>query len=245
MMGIGVLSGIDHVIMDVTLALVPLVLFFIAFQVLYLKLPTSYILNLLTGVIFTFIGMVLFLQGVHVAFLPAGQQIGAFLGSMEARWVLIPFGFLVGFLATYAEPAVRILCNQVDESSSGFIRGSLLMLVLSAGVAGFVALGMARLVYNIPFLPVMMIGYFCAILLLPFAEKDFIAIAFDSGGVATGPMAVTFLMALSVGASAVIEGRNPVTDGFGLIAFIALAPILAVLLLSVVFRMKRVKSNAV
>jgi len=245
MMESGIFRGIDHLIVDVSLALIPLVIFFSAFQFFYLKYPAGYVMNLLKGVILTFAGMVLFLQGIHIAFLPAGQEIGAFFGSLESLWIIIPFGFLVGFLATFAEPAVRILCHQVEESSSGFISESLLLIVLSAGVAGFVALGMARLVYNIPFLPVMIIGYLCALLLLPFADRDFIAIAFDSGGVATGPMAVTFLMALSVGASAVIEGRNPVTDGFGLIAFIALAPILSVLLLSVVFRKRRVKTNAV
>lgn len=245
MIGADVLHGLDRLVVDVSLALIPLVIFFLAFQFLYLKLPGSYVINLLKGVVFTFVGMILFLQGVHIAFLPAGQEIGAYFGGLEQRWVIIPFGFLVGFLATFAEPAVRILCQQVEEASSGFIRESFLLLVLSLGVAGFVGFGMARLVYEIPFLPVMIAGYICALLLLPFADRDFIAIAFDSGGVATGPMAVTFLMALSVGASAVIEGRNPVTDGFGLIAFIALAPILAVLLVSIVFRRKRVNNNAV
>lgn len=239
----GVLQGLDTLVLDVLLALVPLVIFFLVFQFLYLKLPARYVANLLKGLIFTFVGMVLFLQGVHVAFLPAGQEIGAFLAGLEPRWIIIPFGFLVGFLATYAEPAVRILCRQVEESSSGFIRESVLIAVLSAGVAAFVSFGMARLVFDIPFLPVMIIGYATAIFLLAFADRDFIAIAFDSGGVATGPMAVTFLMALSVGSSSVIEGKDPVTDGFGLIAFIALAPIIAILLLGVVFRIKRVKNN--
>ncbi|HOP67169.1 MAG TPA: DUF1538 domain-containing protein [Methanoregulaceae archaeon] len=243
MTGTGVLGGLDSLMIDVALALVPLLIFFLAFQFLYLKLPRSYVANLLKGVIFTYVGMVLFLQGVHVAFLPAGQEIGAFLASLEPRWILIPFGFLVGFLATYAEPAVRILCRQVEESSSGFIRESFLLVVLSGGVAGFVAFGMARLVYDIPFLHVMIIGYVCAICLLPIADRDFIAIAFDSGGVATGPMAVTFLMALSMGASEVIEGKDPVIDGFGLIAFIALAPIIAILLLGVVFRIKGVYTH--
>ncbi|MBN1195683.1 MAG: DUF1538 domain-containing protein [Methanomicrobiaceae archaeon] len=239
MTGTGVLTGLDTIIIEVSLALIPLAVFFFGFQYFCLRLPQSYVVNLIRGIVFTFAGMVLFLQGVHVAFLPAGQQIGAYFGSMESRWLIIPFGFLVGFLATFAEPAVRILCAQVEEASAGFIRGSLLLVVLSAGVAGFVAFGMARLVYTIPFLPVMAAGYCGAILLLPFADRDFIAIAFDSGGVATGPMAVTFLMSLSVGASAVIEGRDPVIDGFGLIALIALAPILAVLVLSVIIRGKR------
>jgi len=180
--------------------------------------------------------MVLFLQGVSVAFLPAGREIGEAVAAIDQRWLLIPFGFLLGFLVTYAEPAVRVLCYQVGESSSGYIGESLILYTLSLGVAVSVSLGMARLVYAIPLLFFLIPGYLTAILLLPFSDREFIGIAFDSGGVATGPMAVTFLLSLAVGVAAGIEGRNPVTDGFGLIALIALAPILSVLVLGILYR---------
>ncbi|MDH7592764.1 MAG: DUF1538 domain-containing protein [Methanomicrobiales archaeon] len=245
MMFSGPFSGIEFTARDVALVLVTLVLFFLAFQVFYLRYPAAYFSNLMKGVVLTFAGMVLFLQGLRVAFLPAGESLGIYLGGQGYRWIIIPISFILGFLTTIAEPAVRILCSEVERASTGYIRSPLLLYTLASGVAGFVALGMARLVYDIPFLPTIMAGYISAIVLLPFADRDFIGIAFDAGGVATGPMAVTFLLAVSVGASSAIEGRTPVIDGFGLVAFIALAPILAVLVLGVVLRIRKVKRDAV
>lgn len=229
----------DRIIFEVARALLPLLLFFGVFQALYLKLPRVYVANLAKGILLAFLGMVLFLQGVNVAFLPAGREIGEALAAFDQRWLLIPFGFLLGFLTTYAEPAVRVLCYQVEESSSGYIGESLILYTLSFGVAVAVSLGMARLVYAIPLLYLVIPGYFLAILLLLFSDGEFVGVAFDSGGVATGPMAVTFLLSLAVGVAAGIEGRNPVTDGFGLIALIALAPILSVLMLGILYRRRR------
>nr|WP_282570186.1 DUF1538 domain-containing protein [Methanoculleus sp. 7T] len=233
------LDGVDRIVFEVARALLPLLLFFGVFQALYLKLPRVYVANLGKGILLAFLGMVLFLQGVNVAFLPAGREIGEALAAFDQRWLLIPFGFLLGFLTTYAEPAVRVLCYQVEESSSGYIGESLILYTLSFGVAVAVSLGMARLVYAIPLLYFVIPGYFLAILLLLFSDGEFVGVAFDSGGVATGPMAVTFLLSLAVGVAAGIEGRNPVTDGFGLIALIALAPILSVLMLGILYRRRR------
>lgn len=229
----------DRIIFEVARALLPLLLFFGVLQALYLKLPRVYVVNLAKGILLAFLGMVLFLQGVNVAFLPAGRQIGEAVAAFDQRWLLIPFGFLLGFLATYAEPAVRVLCYQVEASSSGYIGESLILYTLSLGVAVSVSLGMARLVYAIPLLYFIVPGYLLALLLLLFSDGEFVGIAFDSGGVATGPMAVTFLLSLAVGVAAGIEGRNPVTDGFGLIALIALAPILSVLMLGILYRRRQ------
>ncbi|KDE56444.1 DUF1538 domain-containing protein [Methanoculleus sp. MH98A] len=234
-----VLAGIDRVALEVVQALLPLLIFFGIFQALYLKLPRVYVVNLAKGVLLASIGMVLFLQGVNVAFLPAGREIGEAVAAFDQRWLLIPFGFFLGFLATYAEPAVRVLGYQVEESSSGYIGESLILYTLSFAVAVSVALGMARLVYGIPLLWLLIPGYLLVIILLLFTEKEFVGIAFDSGSVATGPMAVTFLLSLAVGVAAGIEGRNPVVDGFGLIALIALAPILSVLMLGILYRRTR------
>lgn len=233
------LAGIDLVALEVVQALLPLVIFFSVFQVLYLKLPRVYVVNLAKGILLASLGMVLFLQGVNVAFLPAGREIGEAVAAFDQRWLLIPFGFFLGFLATYAEPAVRVLGYQVEESSSGYIKESLILYTLSLAVAVSVSLGMARLVYGIPLLWLLIPGYLLVIVLLLFTDKEFVGIAFDSGSVATGPMAVTFLLSLAVGVAAGIEGRNPVTDGFGLIALIALAPILSVLVLGILYRRTR------
>jgi hypothetical protein len=233
------LAGIDLVALEVVQALLPLVIFFSVFQVLYLKLPRVYVVNLAKGILLASLGMVLFLQGVNVAFLPAGREIGEAVAAFDQRWLLIPFGFFLGFLATYAEPAVRVLGYQVEESSSGYIKESLILYTLSLAVAVSVSLGMARLVYGIPLLWLLIPGYLLVIVLLLFTDKEFVGIAFDSGSVATGPMAVTFLLSLAVGVAGGIEGRNPLVDGLGLIALIALAPILSVLMLGILYRRTR------
>jgi hypothetical protein len=232
-------EGIDQVFLEVAQALLPLLIFFGVFQVLFLKLPRVYVINLVRGILIAALGMALFLQGVNVAFLPAGRAIGEAVTAFGHLWLLIPFGFLLGFLATYAEPAVRVLGYQVEESSSGYIKESLIVYTLSVAVAISVALGMARLVYGIPLLSIIIPGYLLVIVLLLFTDQDFVGIAFDSGGVATGPMAVTFLLSLAVGVAAGIEGRDPVVDGFGLIALIALAPILSVLMLGIFYRRRK------
>ncbi|WP_286681376.1 DUF1538 domain-containing protein [Methanoculleus sp. DTU007] len=229
-------EGMDQVFLEVAQALLPLLIFFGVFQVVLLKLPRVYVMNLGRGILVAFLGMVLFLQGVNVAFLPAGREIGEAITAFGHLWLLIPLGFLLGFVATYAEPAVRVLGYQVAESSSGYIKESLIVYTLSFAVAISVSLGMARLVYGIPLLYILIPGYSLVIILLFLTDPEFAGIAFDSGGVATGPMAVTFLLSLAVGVAAGIEGRNPVIDGFGLIALIALAPILSVLALGILYR---------
>jgi len=229
-------EGMDQVFLEVAQALLPLLIFFGVFQVALLKLPRVYVMNLGRGILVAFLGMALFLQGVNVAFLPAGREIGEAITAFGHLWLLIPLGFLLGFVATYAEPAVRVLGYQVAESSSGYIKESLIVYTLSFAVAISVSLGMARLVYGIPLLYILIPGYSLVIILLFLTDPEFAGIAFDSGGVATGPMAVTFLLSLAVGVAAGIEGRNPVIDGFGLIALIALAPILSVLALGILYR---------
>ncbi|MEL7665127.1 MAG: DUF1538 domain-containing protein [Methanosarcina mazei] len=231
-------EGILSVVVEVSQALIPLVIFFIVFQRLYLKLPRSQLVKLFTGIFFTAIGMILFLYGVYNGFFPIGTEIGEFFGGSDKKSLLIPIGFVLGFLATFAEPAVRVLCYQIEESSSGYISSKLMLYTLSSGVAVFVSIAMAKLVYGIPFLYIIVPGYLLVLVLLWLCDKDFIAIAFDSGGVATGPMAVTFLMSMAVGVASAQEGGNPLVDGFGLIAMIALAPIIFVMLLGVYIRFK-------
>jgi hypothetical protein len=231
-------GGITFVIFEVVLSLTPLVIFFIIFQRRYLKLPSSQLIKLYTGLIFTGLGMILFLHGVYRGFLPVGTKIGEFFGGSENENLLIPIGFMLGFLATFAEPAVRVLCYQIEASSNGYIRSKLILYTLSCAVSLFVAIAMAKIIYDIPFLHVIIPGYILALILLWFCDKDFIAIAFDAGGVATGPMAVTFLMSMAVGVASVQEGENVVVSGFGLIAMIALAPIIFILLLGVYIKLK-------
>lgn len=232
----GAEQGLIAIFFEVLQALLPLVLFFIIFQLLYLRFPSSQLVKLFLGISMTALGMILFLYGVYNGFFPVGTEIGSYFGTMEHKWIMMPVGFFLGFLATFAEPAVRVLCYQIEKSSSGYIQSKLMLYTLSVSVAVFVAIGMAKLVYGIPFLYIIVPGYLFALALMWLSDKDFIAIAFDAGGVATGPMAVTFLMSMAVGVAASQEGRDPVTDGFGMIAMIALAPIIFVMLLGVYMR---------
>lgn len=229
-----ILQGFDHVLAEVLTAVSPVLVLFLIFLLVF-KLPKNMLLTLFKGVLFAFAGLALFLQGVKVGFLPVGMQMGSILGGLPHRWILIPLGFILGFVATLAEPAVRILSSQVEKSSSGYIRSNIILFTLCFAVGIFIALGMTRVVYGIPFYYIIIPGYLLAIILMFFSKPSFTAIAFDSGGVATGPMTVTFIMALAVGAADQIEGRDAVIDGFGLVALVALAPIIMVMLLGFLY----------
>ncbi len=229
-----ILQDFDHVLIEVLTALSPVMVLFLLFLLVF-KLPKNMLLTLFKGVLFAFAGLTLFLQGVKVGFLPVGNEMGAVLGGLPHRWVLIPLGFILGFVATLAEPAVRILSDQVEVSSSGSIRSNTIIYTLCLAVGLFIALGMTRIVYGIPFYYIILPGYLLAIVLMIFSKPSFTAIAFDSGGVATGPMTVTFIMAMAVGAADQIEGRDAIIDGFGLIAMVALAPIIMVMILGFLY----------
>jgi hypothetical protein len=232
---------IGKVLLEVLAALVPLVLFFAVFQIFFLKLPREYVRNLLKGLLLSFLGLVLFLQGVKVGFLPAGAQMGEILGNVSSRWIWIPIGFSLGFVSTIAEPAVRILSMEVEKASNGAIRARVILLILSFGVALFVALGMVRLIYGIPIHALIVPGYLLVLIMLKYTDSTFISIAFDASCVATGPMSVTFVMAMAVGISTAMENRSPILDGFGLIALIALAPILLVMAFGMLYSIRKGK----
>lgn len=237
-MEITVFNGIVDVIIEVLFALIPLILFFLISQVLFLKLPWKKVTDIIKGIILAFIGLTLFLQGVHVGFEPAGKLMGEILGAKSYRWILIPIGFLLGFVATIAEPAVRILNHEVDKVSGGYIPQRVLLYTLCIGVGISIALAMLRLLVGIPIIWMILPGYFLALVMVQYSTPTFTAVAFDAGGVATGPMTVTFIMAVALGVGEVLPGRNPITDSFGMIALVALAPIISVLTLGLLYSWK-------
>ncbi|TBV81099.1 MAG: DUF1538 domain-containing protein [Desulfobulbaceae bacterium] len=234
-MEIKIFTGFGDILLEIGLALIPLLGFFLLFQFFILHLPRARFFNILKGVIPTFLGLALFLQGVKVGFFPVGSEIGATMAAMRHSWLLIPVGFMLGFVAAYAEPAVRILILEVEKVSSGSIPQKVMLYALSLGVGFSVALSMARMLLGIPLWYFIIPGYLLALLLIRFSTKTFTAIAFDSGGVASGPMTVTFVMAVALGAADALEGRNPLLDGFGMITLVALTPILAVLILGLLY----------
>ncbi len=232
------LEGFGDVALEALQALSLLLVLLFVFQFTFLRLSRAAFRKLLLGLGIAYVGLVLFLQGVQAGFLPAGDEMGKTLGGMDASWVLIPVGFALGFTAIIAEPAVQALSSEVEDASSGYIKKWVIVFTLSIGVAAFVALGMARLLYGIPLFYLLVPGYLLALFLLPFSEPDFTSIAFDAGGAATGPMTATFILALTVGAASAVKGRDPVVDGFGLVALVALAPILFVLVLGLLYKRK-------
>jgi len=242
-MSLGEAEGIFFVLLEVIESLIPLVVFFALFQRMYLKLPYSQLARLYTGLILAGFGMLLFLHGVYSGFFPIGSQIGEFFGSSDKKSLLIPLGFILGFLATLAEPVVRVLCYQIETSSNGYIRANLMLYTLSSGIAVFTAIAMAKIIYGIPFLYIIFPGYLLVLFLLWICDKDFIGIAFDAGGVATGTMAVAFLTSLTVGVANAQEGGNAIANGFGLIGMMALAPVIFVMLLGVYMRYYGGKAN--
>ncbi|MFC0472990.1 DUF1538 domain-containing protein [Halalkalibacter kiskunsagensis] len=244
-MNIIIFQGFGEVLLEVAMALLPLLIFFLVFQFMFLKLEKEKLLNIAKGMILSFCGLTLFLQGVHVGFFPAGEIMGENLGKMSSNWLLIPIGFVLGFVATFAEPAVRILNEQVEKVSGGYISEKVMLYTLSIGVGISIALSMLRILIGFPLWYFIIPGYMIVIFMTFLSSNRFTSIAFDSGGVATGPMTVTFILAIAVGVASVTEGRDPLMDGFGMIALVALTPILSVLILGVMYEKKGGKKENV
>ena len=237
-----IFDGFLNVVQEVALALLPLVVILLIFQFI-LRLSWDEISRILIGVILSFAGLALFLQGVNIGFMPTGSSIGEYIGTLEHNWVVIPIGLLLGLVTVIAEPAVRVQTYEVEQVSGGYVSQKVLLYTLSIGVAVSVGLAMARIVYGIPLMYILIPGYAITFLMTRFTSETFISVAFDSGGVATGPMTVTFILAMAVGVATGIEGRDPMLDGFGLVALVALAPILSVLLLGFFLGRKRLEDE--
>ncbi|MDD4859044.1 MAG: DUF1538 domain-containing protein [Dehalococcoidales bacterium] len=238
MNGITILDNLGATAFGVLEAVLPLLAIFGVLQGFFLKMPRSYLVTLLKGIFISSIGLIIFLQGAQSGFLPFGKAIGQAIGSSSIRWLAIPFGLFLGFFTTWGEPAVRVLCNQVETASSGSIHKMTVLFTICFGTAFFVALGMARVVYSIPLQYILIPGYSLVILMLWFTEKNFIGFAFDAGGISTGPITNTFLLSLGIGLSSVNGNQTPLVHGLGLISLIALAPIISLMGLGIIIRVK-------
>jgi hypothetical protein len=223
---------------SVATAVLPLAFLFLLFQFFLLKLPRRQVTDILKGTAIAAAGLFLFLVGIGIGFLPFGRAIGEALGRLDDLRLFVLIGLLLGFLTTWGEPAVRILAEQVENTSNGSIRGQIILYAICIGVAIWVGLGMLRIAYGIPLLYLLAPGYIVVVALMWLCDQDFVAIAVDAGGVATGPLANSFLLALALGASATMGDQNPIVHGFGFVALIALAPIMSVMLLGLLVRLK-------
>jgi hypothetical protein len=234
---------LPEIAFEIALALLPIFLIFLIFQFFLLRLPRQQVRRMVTGMVYTFIGLVIFMTGVSGGFSPVGQTLGMALGSLGAGWVLIPVGLILGAVVVCAEPAVWVLTEQVEEVSGGYIRRFILLGALSISIALAVVLGMLRVITHMSIWYVLLPGYALALMMTFFCPRLFTAIAFDSGGVASGPMSTTFVLSLTLGASYAVGG-NPAMDAFGMIAMIAMAPLITIQFLGLVFKyMENKKKN--
>lgn len=229
---------------SVMMAVLPLAVLFMMFQIFMLGLPRRDVRNILIGTLLAAAGLFLFLLGVTISFIPFGRAVGEALGALSQKWLLLPAGLLLGFVTTWGEPAVRILADQVDEASNGSIDRGLVLYAICIGVAVSGGLGLLRVGYEIPLLYLLVPGYVLAIAILWFSDRRFVAIATDAGGVATGPLANTFLLALALGVSSSMGNQDPIIHGLGLVALVALAPILSVLILGLLLRRKELHQQS-
>ncbi len=215
---------------EIALSLLPIVLFFFAFQVVSLKLSRRQLSKILVGLLYTYVGLVLFLTGANVGFMPAGNYLGQVLGSLRYPWILIPIAMVIGYFIVKAEPAVYVLNKQVEELTDGAISEAAMGLSLSVGVACSLGLAMIRVFTGISILWFLIPGYALALAISFFVPKIYTAIAFDSGGVASGPMTATFLLPLAQGACIAVGG-DLTTDAFGVVAMVAMTPLITIQLL--------------
>ena len=230
-------EGLPTYLHEIAVSLLPIVVLFGVFQLAALRLDKRTLGRIAVGLVYTYIGLVLFLTGANVGFMPAGNYLGQVLAGQSFRWVLVPIGMLIGYFIVKAEPAVYVLNKQVEEVTDGAIPAHAMGMALSAGVAISVGLAMVRVLTGISILWFLIPGYIFAIGISFVVPKLFTAIAFDAGGVASGPMTATFLLPLAQGACVAVGG-NIVTDAFGVVAMVAMTPLITVQLMGLVAQLK-------
>ncbi|MBQ8147227.1 MAG: DUF1538 domain-containing protein [Lachnospiraceae bacterium] len=225
---------------EMALSILPIVFFFGVFQLISRDLNKRTLIKIGVGVVYTYVGLVLFLTGVNVGFMPAGNYLGQTIAGLPFAWIIVPIGMLIGYFIVQAEPAVFVLTKQVEEMTSGAISAKAMGASLSIGVSLSVGLAMIRVLTGISILYFLVPGYLVALVLTFFVPKIFTAIAFDSGGVASGPMTATFLLPFAMGACEALGG-NIITDAFGIVAMVAMTPLITIQIMGLIFRIKERK----
>ena len=213
---------------DVARSLVFIILFFFILQFLVLKLPRTKILQIVFGVIYTFVGLVLFLSAVELSFMPIGYKIGQSLSSLNPMIIVI-FAFIIGNVVVLAEPAVHVLNKQVSEITGGEVSRRQMMIALSIGVGVSIGLSVIRVFFGFSLLYYLIPGYIISLGLSFLVPKLYTAIAFDSGGVASGPLTSSFILPFVIGACVALKGESSVLElAFGVVAMVAMTPLITI-----------------
>ena len=229
---------LPHYAYEVLVAFLPIVAVFVLFQLIFKRFHGHELPRAIIGFVYTYVGLVLFLCAANVGFMPAGQLIGAKLAETEFAYILIPVGMLIGWFTVAAEPAVHVLKKQVEEISNGTIRQGTIGIGLSVGVACSVGIAMLRVLTGIPLFPFMVGGYVISLVISFFVPPLYTGVAFDSGGVASGPMTTTFILPFATGACAALGG-NILTDAFGIVAMVAITPLITIQCIGLFAEIKR------
>lgn len=222
---------------EMAVSILPIVAFFLLFQAISRDMKKKAMIKIGIGLVYTYVGLFLFLTGVNVGFMPAGNYLGQVIAKLPAFWIIIPIGMVIGYFIVKAEPAVQVLTKQVEEITSGAITEKAMGLSLSIGVALSVGLAMVRVLTGISIMWFLIPGYAIALILTFFVPKIFTAIAFDSGGVASGPMTATFLLPFAMGACDA-RGGTIMTDAFGIVAMVAMTPLITIQIMGVIYKQK-------
>ena len=248
-MGSPLIIFIDQLLIQLresVIAIAPMFIIMMVCQVLFLKNTKQIFMRMSRGLYLTFIGLVLLFTGVHAGFIEVGREIGSQLVLYENKSLLVIIGFVLGFMTILAEPAVHILTKQIEDVTSGSVKRKAVLIALSIGVGTAVALSMLRiLIPSLQLWHILLPGYIASIVLAHIGSKLFVGIAFDSGGVASGPMTATFILAYTQGAANSLHSANVLIDGFGVIALVALTPIITLQILGLVYRQKASKKEGI
>ncbi len=236
---------------EMLLALLPIMVFLALFQLVSKKYKRRQLLRMAVGILYTLIGLALFLTGVNVGFIPVGNLLGADIALSPFPWLLVPLGMVIGYFVVAAEPAVYVLNRQVEDVTGGLITRRTMGLALSLGVACSLGISMLRILLGLSIYWFLVPGYIAALGLSFFVPPLFTGIAFDSGGVASGPMTSTFLLPFAIGACeaasrlrAVSSPEAVLTDAFGIVAMVAMTPLIAIQILGVVYRVRTERQQA-
>lgn len=216
---------------EVIIAIGLISLFFFVLQVIFLKLPRRKLIQIIIGIAYTVVGLVIFLTAVNVGFMPIGYKMGTELAK-NSPWIIIVFGFVLGTVVVLAEPAVHVLNKQVEEITGGTVSESSMMIALSVGVGISIGLSMLRIVLDFSILYYLIPGYFISLGLSFFIPGLYTAIAFDSGGVASGPLTSSFILPFAVGVCCMLGGESKImSNAFGVVAMVAMTPLITIQLL--------------
>ncbi len=242
-LGWNYISSLPHYLLEVAKAVLPIVVFFFVYQAFTKPLGKKALLKILIGLAYTFIGLVLFLTGANVGFMPVGYLLGSSFGSSSLAFVVIPIGMIIGYFIVAAEPAVQVLQTQVEDVTSGAIPKRALAFALEIGVAISVGIAMLRALTGVSIMYFLIPGYILAFVLTFFVPEIFTSIAFDSGGVASGAMTSSFLLPFAIGVCTA-SGNNVATDAFGTVAMVAMTPLIAIQILGVVYKLRIAKISS-